>query len=401
MFPAKRLLFVIHKNVLISYNANQRRFLSPLAAYNKHLDSGKLLPDEHQKNAVLELEKLYESIQNYTPKAVTSSSNGGGFFGFFSSVKDDSSSSVSSAAPKGIDRKKRVHFNSFMTNVHSRIHEEKRKMPPRKKSDENEEPFDPTAPVADIIAKESWLYASMNSKHPNDLYKNGLQRSNFVPFIGLLQEKCFVVPLENHVDYRKIGGKKSEGYFYVKGKDNTADENMNKMFKALCAQENDHIRPRTITHFGRDLTFAKTCGQVLDSTFSELCDRPLAGSDYLQIAQFFHTVLIRDVPQLNLDVKSQARRFITLIDTLYDNRVRVVISADLELDNLFSNSGGNSDISDEHRMLMDDLKIEHGSNEAKTSVFTGEEEVFAFDRTMSRLFEMQSKEYWEQWEKHR
>lgn len=102
MFPAKRLLFVIHKNVLISYNANQRRFLSPLAAYNKHLDSGKLLPDEHQKNAVLELEKLYESIQNYTPKAVTSSSNGGGFFGFFSSVKDDSSSSVSSAAPKGV-----------------------------------------------------------------------------------------------------------------------------------------------------------------------------------------------------------------------------------------------------------------------------------------------------------
>lgn len=144
----------------------------------------------------------------------------------------------------------------------------------------------------------------------------------------------------------------------------------------------------------------------------------MAGSDYLQIAQYFHTVLIRDIPQLNLDVKSQARRFITLIDTLYDNRVRVVISADVHLDNLFNTSGGGLNMSDEHRVLMDDLKIEHGSvsislitftnillidlqTDSKTSVFTGEEEVFAFDRTLSRLFQMQSKDYWEQWEKHR
>lgn len=121
---------------------------------------------------------------------------------------------------------------------------------------------------------------------------------------------------------------------------------MNRAFKVLCSQENDTIRPRTITHLGRDLTFKRTCGQVLDSSFDELCDRvsicfdflqnfkylkflkslgfqALGASDYLQISQYFHTVLIRDVPQLNLDTKSQARRFITLIDTLYDNKVRV------------------------------------------------------------------------------
>lgn len=137
---------------------------------------------------------------------------------------------------------------------------------------------------------------------------------------------------------------------------------MDKIFKVLCSQETDHIRPRTITHFGRDLTFSRTCGQVLDSTFKELCDRPLGGSDYIQIAHFFHTVLIRDVPQFNIKLKSQARRFITLIDTLYDNRVRVVISSDVPVEQLFSKNDADADeITDEQRKLMDDLNIEHGS----------------------------------------
>jgi peroxisome-assembly ATPase len=133
-------------------------------------------------------------------------------------------------------------------------------------------------------------------------------------------------------------------FFLSKSKtDDAAEEAMNKMFKILCSQENDNIRPKTFTHFGRNISFAITCGQVLDSTFDELCDRvrdnwnvtggddflvnvffqPLGASDYLQLTQYFHTILIRDIPQLNLRLKSQTRRFITLIDTLYDNRVRV------------------------------------------------------------------------------
>lgn len=111
-----------------------------------------------------------------------------------------------------------------------------------------------------------------------------------------------------------------------------------------------------------------------------VCVQPLAGNDYLQIAQFFHTVLIRNLPQLNLDSKSQARRFITLVDTLYDNKVRVrmmtqrsatnkysafllysvfqvVVSSEVSLPNLFSARSEKTGISDDHRMLMDDLKI--------------------------------------------
>ena len=83
----------------------------------------------------------------------------------------------------------------------------------------------------------------------------------------------------------------------------------------------------------------------------------MGGSDYIQIGQFFHTVLIHDVPQLTLQIKSQMRRFITLIDTLYDNRVRVVISAEVPLDHLFNFSDKPTDFGDDQRMLMDDLKL--------------------------------------------
>lgn len=105
--------------------------------------------------------------------------------------------------------------------------------------------------------------------------------------------------------------------------DPDAESNVNAIFKVLCSEENDVIRRKTFTHFGRNIEFDKTCGQVLYTTFNELCDRPLGASDYIQLTQYFHTIIIKDVPQLNLKLKSQTRRFITLIDSLYDNRIRV------------------------------------------------------------------------------
>lgn len=93
-------------------------------------------------------------------------------------------------------------------------------------------------------------------------------------------------------------------------------------------------------------------------------------------------------------MRSQARRFITLIDALYDNKMRVVISSDVPIQDLFARKVANPDeITDEQRMLMDDLKI--GKEDATANVFTGDEEIFAFDRTLSRLSEMQTEEYWD------
>lgn len=278
--------------------------------------------------------------------------------------------------------KRRAHFHAFMADVHERVHAFRQKI----RSGEVKG-ADPVAPVARELAAEAsvlcfdelavtdiadamllgrlfeTLFAegvtvvATSNREPDDLYKDGLNRSLFVPFIRMLEQRLDVVRLDARTDYRleKLAGAE----VYLTPADDAARARMEETFARLTGNARPH--PATIQIKGRDVVIPKAAQGVAWCGFADLCDRPLGASDYLAIAQAYHTVMISDVPVMGQDRRNEAKRFINLIDVFYDNGVKTVISAEAPAQELYKGTSG--------------------------------AEVFEFDRTVSRLIEMRSHEY--------
>src|SRR5215472_4922861 len=285
-------------------------------------------------------------------------------------------------------RKRRVHFHEFMAEVHERIYAFRQKA----KSGEIDNSEDPIRLVAADIAQETWLLCfdefhvtdiadamilgrlfkrlfelgvvvvATSNVPPDELYKDGLNRALFLPFIALIKEHMEVVRLAARTDFRleKLAG---APVWYVPA-DDAAAKALDEAWRRLTAGHPGHEQDLTIK--GRCIRVPCASMGVARFTFAGLCAQPLAGADYLKIAHEFHTLVLDHIPTMDYDRRNEAKRFIILIDTLYDHAVKLVASAEAEPHELYRVAEG----------------FEAQSFEAQE-----------FKRTASRLIEMRSEGY--------
>lgn len=281
-----------------------------------------------------------------------------------------------------VQRKRRVHFHGFMAEVHARIHDWRQKKKLGQVKGE-----DPIGPVAEDIARDAWLLCfdefsvtdiadamilgrlftalfaegvvvvATSNVEPSRLYDGGLNRALFLPFIDLLRERCEVVNLDSRTDFRleKLSG---ASVYHVPAGDK-ARLALDHMFSSLTGM--DKGKPEKLELLGRHVDVPQAAHNVARFAFDDLCRKPLAAADYLAIAERFDTIFIDRIPVLKAHERNEAKRFINLIDTLYDQRVKLICSADAEPHALYLGTDG--------------------------------KEVFEFERTSSRLIEMRSEEY--------
>ncbi|WP_114520066.1 cell division protein ZapE [Altererythrobacter sp. ZODW24] len=359
-----------------------------LARYNSLVEAGELRPDHEQAEAAARLDQLQKELENQ---------NGNdSFLGKLFSKK--------SADPRGvymwggvgrgksmlmdlfhdtlaIGEKRRAHFHAFMLEVHAELREERKK-----------ERGDPIPPVAAKLAEgvrclafdemvvnnsadamimsrlftalirdEGVTIVTTSNRPPRDLYKDGLNREHFLPFIKLISDGLDVLPLNGPVDYRMERLAGIDTWHTPLGDAATAQ--VSEAFFRLTDYPPDDAAnvPSAELELGgnRTLHVPKSFKGVAVFSFKRLCGQPRGASDYLAIAMNYHTVIIVGIPLMGPDERNEAARFVTLIDALYEHKVKLLATADAEPEQLY-NAGDGS---------------------------------FEFERTASRLMEMQSADY--------
>ncbi|KAJ4744583.1 Lactation elevated protein 1 [Rhynchospora pubera] len=302
-------------------------------------------------------------------------------------------------------RKKRIHFHDFMLNVHSRLQMHKGVADPL------EVVAAEISDVAIVLCLDEFMVSdvadalilnrlfrhlfskgvvlvSTSNRAPDNLYEGGLQRDLFLPFIETLKERCVVHEIGSSVDYRKMGSAE-QGYYFVGSKYN---ELLKQKFQELVGDEEP--KPQVVeVVMGRRLEVPLGANGCAYFPFEELCDKPLGAADYFGLFKKFHTLALEGVPKFGASNRTAAYRFVTLVDVMYENKARLLCTAEASPIELFESIVTVSDArklsprSSSRSQKRDDLDL-----------CVDNELGFAKDRTISRLTELNSREFLEQFE---
>ncbi len=333
------------------------------SALEAAIAGGRLTADEAQRRAAERLDRLSASLAHYRPASdgglLTRLFGGRGktsapprgiyLWGRAGSGKTTLMDMFFATAPVPEKRRRRVHFHSFMQDVHKRINDIRAKQA----AGIVWEDADPLAEVAKIIFHDAWLLcfdefqvtditdamilsrlfrhlfdlgvvmvATSNSAPP-ELYKDGLNRGLFEPFIADLTAHNEIIALDGESDYRLSGIVREEVWITPLGP--RADAAMDRLWLSITGQPNPSPLPLGLG--GRLLMVPRAHGGVARFSFSDLCEQPLGAGDYLRVAQRFHTLFIDNIPLLAPQRRNEVIRLVTLVDALYENKVRLIVSA--------------------------------------------------------------------------
>ena len=357
--------------------------MGPLAEYRRRVAAGELSPDDAQGVAVDAFERLHRELVAAGPpprgwrrrvarglKRPIEPVRGVYLWGGVGRGKTLMMDLFYKSLP--FDDKLRLHFHRFMAEVHAGL----------KKLRDREDPLEVVADdladrtrilcfdelavndIADamilanlfsaLFARGVTLAATSNLE-PGELYRDGLQRQRFVPTIDLIRKYTDVVHVEGCHDYRLQFLEKANVYLYPAG--DAATRELERFFETVAPD--GPATPGRIEILNRPIEYVRASDGVIWLDFAAVCDGPRSQDDYIELSKLYQTVLVSNVPQFDARLENQARRFIALVDEFYDRRVKLILSADAPLE----------------------------------ALYCGNRLSYEFERTRSRLAEMQSRDY--------
>ncbi len=364
----------------------------PLFTYRSLLAAGKLKPDPVQQLGAEKLQSVHNALKGYQleggpggwkerlglARRRADPPQGLYLYGGVGRGKSMLMDLFFETAP--LERRRRVHFHEFMIEIHDAVHAWRQAQKKRKTKE-----TDPLPKLAGEIAQDAWLLCfdefhvtdiadamilarlfealfaagvvvvATSNWPPDELYKDGLQRDSFLPFIALMKQRLDILHLDADTDYRLIHMKSIKAYHAPLGPAATRalDAAFDELAGGVTAQAD------SLTVKGRTIPVAQAARGVGRFTFDELCGQPRGAEDYIAIARRFHTVILDGVARLGEENRNEAKRFMTLIDALYEHKVKLIMAAEV----------------------------------APHDLYRGDSHAFEFERTVSRLMEMQSKPY--------